>query len=221
MTNPDDVPEPGGDAWRIVCLGATPARTMALSALVSSALPAAAVDVFDLRMVTSLPDADLFVVDGSGDGSAMLRDLETVRARGGLAPAVLIGSAAAAADLARVGDVVVVPAEGLGTSLPNAVTEIALRVASRSGDPGARVLWQAVDDTRRLLAAGRIARRVKHDINNPLAALLAEAQLLELEDLGDEAKAAVGRIVELTRRIIDQARQLEGPKVGGTGPRAA
>lgn len=221
MTNTDDAPEPGGDAWHIVCLGATPARTMALSALVSSVLPAAVVDVLDLRMVTSLPEADLFVVDGMGDGPGMLRDLETVRARGGLAPAVLVGSAPADADLARVGDVVVVPAEGLGASLPNAVTEIAMRVAARSSDPGARLLWQAVDDTRQLVAAGRIARRVKHDINNPLAALLAEAQLLELDDLGDEAQAAVGRIVELTQRIIDQARLLEGPRVDGSGPRAA
>jgi signal transduction histidine kinase len=221
MTNPDDVPAPGGDAWRIVCLGTTPARTMALSALVSSALPAASVDVLDLRIVSSLPEADLLVVDGMGDGWAMLRELETVRARGGLAPAVLVGVAPPAADLARVGDVVVVPAEGLGASLPNVVTEIAMRVAARSSDPGARALWQAVDDTRQLVAAGRIARRVKHDINNPLAALLAEAQLLELEDLGDEAQAAVARILELTRRIIDQARLLEGPREDGTGPRAA
>jgi nitrogen-specific signal transduction histidine kinase len=101
------------------------------------------------------------------------------------------------------------------------MTAAVARAAARTGDPRINAFWQAVDETRQLVAAGRIARRVKHDINNPLAALLAEAQLLELEELGDEAREAVTRIVELTHRVIDQARQLDGPGGDGAGPRTA
>lgn len=51
-------------------------------------------------------------------------------------------------------------------------------------------------------ALGASARESQHDINNPLTALLAEAQLLELEPLADEHRAAAARIVGLARRIV-------------------
>ncbi|HEY9516107.1 MAG TPA: hypothetical protein VIQ74_10555 [Gemmatimonadaceae bacterium] len=51
---------------------------------------------------------------------------------------------------------------------------------------------------------------VQHQLNNPLAALLAEAQLLGMEPtLGAEQRAAALRITELTRRVIVLVRELD------------
>jgi signal transduction histidine kinase len=51
---------------------------------------------------------------------------------------------------------------------------------------------------------------VQHQLNNPLAALLAEAQLLGMEPtLAAEHRAAAARITELTRRVIALVRELD------------
>ena len=63
---------------------------------------------------------------------------------------------------------------------------------------------------RRLRALQREAARIQHEINNPLSALLAEAQLLTLEPALDaEHRAAVEHIIELTRRVITRVRELD------------
>lgn len=73
-------------------------------------------------------------------------------------------------------------------------------------DPATRELRRA----RRKIALGESAGTVQHAMNNSLTALLAEAQLLELELLADEHLRAVGRIVELARRVAKVARRLDG-----------
>jgi len=51
---------------------------------------------------------------------------------------------------------------------------------------------------------------IQHQLNNPLAALLAEAQLLGMEPaLGAEHRDAAVRITELTRRVITLVRELD------------
>jgi signal transduction histidine kinase len=51
---------------------------------------------------------------------------------------------------------------------------------------------------------------IQHQLNNPLAALLAEAQLLGMEpEMGAEQRAAAARITELTRRVIALVRDLD------------
>lgn len=70
---------------------------------------------------------------------------------------------------------------------------------------------------RAQIALGESARTLQHAFNNPLTALLAEAQLLELDPLGDEQRNAVRRILELTRRLVALSRRLgvaDGPKPG-------
>ena len=62
---------------------------------------------------------------------------------------------------------------------------------------------------RRTFAAGQVALSLQHGINNPLAALLAEAQLLQLEDLTTEQRASADRMVELCRRIVVLVRRLD------------
>jgi signal transduction histidine kinase len=80
-------------------------------------------------------------------------------------------------------------------------------------DPAARELRRV----RRQIALGDVARGLQHALNNPLTALFAEAQLLELEPLSDEHRRAVERIGALARRVADVARRLDissSPSVG-------
>jgi signal transduction histidine kinase len=60
-----------------------------------------------------------------------------------------------------------------------------------------------------LAAAGAVALELRHEISNPLAALMAEAQLLALEPLAPEHQAAVGRMVDLCRRTVALLRQMD------------
>jgi signal transduction histidine kinase len=58
-------------------------------------------------------------------------------------------------------------------------------------------------------ALGGIASRWRHTLNNSLAALLAEAQLLGMGSLPKDDHAAVERIITLCRRMIGVLR--DGP----------
>jgi nitrogen-specific signal transduction histidine kinase len=60
-----------------------------------------------------------------------------------------------------------------------------------------------------LAAAGAVALELRHEISNPLAALMAEAQLLALEPLAPEHQAAVERMVDLCRRTVALLRQMD------------
>ena len=54
------------------------------------------------------------------------------------------------------------------------------------------------------------AARIQHAMNNPLAALLAEEQLLSMEaTLSAEQRESVDRMIELTRRVIVLVRDLD------------
>jgi hypothetical protein len=59
-------------------------------------------------------------------------------------------------------------------------------------------------------ARAKAMRAAQHEMNVAVAALLAEAQLLELEPLADEHLRAVGRIIELARRVAKAGRRLDG-----------
>jgi signal transduction histidine kinase len=62
----------------------------------------------------------------------------------------------------------------------------------------------------------RITALVQHSLNNPLAALLAEAQLLAMETtLDPEHVAAVDRMTALVRRLITLVREMDS-KVNDT-----
>ena len=67
-----------------------------------------------------------------------------------------------------------------------------------------------MDPEARLRTIQREAARIQHEINNPLSALLAEAQLLTLEPaLSAEHRVAMEHIIELTRRVITRVRELD------------
>ena len=58
------------------------------------------------------------------------------------------------------------------------------------------------------VALGESTRALQHAFNNPLTALLAEAQLLELEPLAEEHRTALTRILGLARRLVVLSRKL-------------
>ena len=65
----------------------------------------------------------------------------------------------------------------------------------------------SADAAVRLAEYQRQVSKIQHEINNPLAALLAEAQLLQLEPtLAAEQRASVRRMVELVRRVVVSVR---------------
>jgi signal transduction histidine kinase len=209
-------PDPATDqppAYRVACLGASPAAAATVVAAVASLLPEAQVDQLDFRATSGLPEADLFVIDAASDAGLAVEQLRTLRGRGAGAPAILVGGGELTVP-ASLGDHWTVDATQLAAALPNAISAAAGRAEAVAAHPGLGSLLHGLQAMQQLIAAGQIARRVKHDINNPLAALLAEAQLLELEELGDEARDSVVRMIELTRRVIDEARNLEGPRGG-------
>lgn len=81
-----------------------------------------------------------------------------------------------------------------------------VRAASAPEDSEA---MRQLREMQRLIAAGEIALGLQHSLNNPLAALLAEAQLMEMEPLAEEHLQAVRRMVELCRRLAAIVRRLD------------
>jgi signal transduction histidine kinase len=65
----------------------------------------------------------------------------------------------------------------------------------------ARLRALVADYETKLTDAAALVARVRHEINNPLAGLLGQAQLLLREELSDKARARVLVIEEMAKRI--------------------
>ena len=222
---------------RVLCIGAaSPGRATALDALVHVLLPGAHVShAAGPALPPGAPAPDLIVVDsvapgeGTGDptrddGAASSAELEVVRrlrAGGFRGPIVTITDAAfgveadvLSAEIARLG--------GIRTMESRAAAAVADALAAavearRDDGADAAALVGQVHRTRQLLAAGEVAIGLQHSLNNPLAAILAESQLLQMDALADDQREAVARIVALCRRMTAIVRRLDG--VGGPGSR--
>lgn len=77
-------------------------------------------------------------------------------------------------------------------------------------------LWRAqlADYETRLTDAAQLVAHVRHEINNPLAALLGQAQLLLREALSDQSRARVETIEKLAIRIkeiVGELRDVQSP----------
>lgn len=73
-------------------------------------------------------------------------------------------------------------------------------------------------DLRRVL---REVSRLRHDLNNPLTAALAETQLLLMDDQGDEVRESLEVIQAQLRRLRDliaSSEHLRPPPRSGAGP---
>jgi signal transduction histidine kinase len=64
------------------------------------------------------------------------------------------------------------------------------------------------DYEQRMDEIAELVARVRHEINNPLAGLLGQAQLLLREELSEKARKRVETIEELATRLRDIVAQL-------------
>ena len=61
---------------------------------------------------------------------------------------------------------------------------------------------------KKLSEAAELVARVRHEINNPLAALLGQAQLLLREDLSEKSRRRAETIESQAKRIEEIVREL-------------
>ena len=81
-------------------------------------------------------------------------------------------------------------------------------------DPEERMRMLLADYEARLDEAAELIARVRHEINNPLAAVLGQAQLLLREELNEKARNRAEVIEELAirlRDIVAQLREIQRP----------
>lgn len=155
------------------------------------------------------PDCVLAVF--GSDRSGALATVEQYRARGGEAAVVLVLDAPEALDhesVGMLGIAALLDSRAMATELFAVLERVFTRCVSRSLDDDA--LPRYLRHCHAMLAAGRTASRLPHRLNNPLAALLAEAELLRLEPLSEGQRESVDRILEISHRLIDEVRVLDG-----------
>ena len=75
-------------------------------------------------------------------------------------------------------------------------------------DEAARLRALVADYEKKLTETADLIARVRHEINNPLAALLGQAQLLLREELPDKPRKRVETIESLAVRIKEIAAEL-------------
>ena len=189
----------------------------ALHEALGALFPGATLVRIDTDVERMLDEAvDCAVVDSTVNGTPGIDILRRLRARGYDGAAVLLvdgkrpSSPADDASAGRLGARRCSLGGGKLTPLAEAVADaIGTREQAR-GDLASPDLFVALRQTQRLVAAGEMAMRLQHSLNNPLAALLAEAQLLEMETLPPDHRESVERIIEQARRVIEVVRGLDG-----------
>jgi len=153
---------------------------------------------------SKLPEGNVALIDGSPAVRTATDSLRLLRARGFDRPIVVVtpvpDDATLRAAIQSLGATSITRDEANPIALATALTAALDNDAAMSAE-----LLQA----RRVFAAGQAALSLQHGINNPLAALLAEAQLLQLEELTSDQRASADRMVELCRRIVALVRRLD------------
>lgn len=208
-------------AIRVTCEG-PPALTALVRGAVAAWLPEMAIVVEEAMLeVRGTPDTACVVLAAAERGEPALERLRVLRAGGFPGGVVLMRDEPAAA---MVNDDAVDALGGIlctiGADGDRAVAEaVAQALAPASVDDAvAQRLATSLAATRQRLATADIAVRLQHALNNPLAALMAEAQLLQLEALAPDHREAVGRMVELCQRMVALVRQLDAIRRPTVGP---
>ena len=187
--------------FRVLVASTDPDFSAALTAILAAQLSAAASDVIDPRSLRAKPESMALVVDARDDASGARAVARTVRAMGYGGALVLVGTPADAMADAEMGAATV------------AADRIAFDLVERIGEQMALASAPFADQVtraRRLVAAGEIALRLQHALNNPLAGLLAESQLMLMDPQTPDQQASLERIVGLCRRMIEMTRTLDG-----------
>jgi len=187
----------------VLVLTTDAAYAEALKQLFAAQMPLAVTDSIDPSGVRVKTDAAAVIVDARGD-AASGRDLaRLLRGMGYLGGVVVIADDdTPPRDGESRWAFVNVRPNDLALSLIPKLAEQMLATEAPYSDQVMRA--------RRIVAAGEIALRLQHAINNPLAGLLAETQLLQLEDLPAEFAPTLERMVGLCRRMVELTRSLDG-----------
>ena len=83
----------------------------------------------------------------------------------------------------------------------------------------ARLQATVAEQEKKLTEAAELVAHVRHEINNPLAALLGQAQLLLREDLSEKARRRAETIEAQAKRIqeiVAELRIIQSPPPSGT-----
>ena len=194
---------------RIGLVSKSPAVVSLVRESAAAAFPMAAFSDVAPDALGKLPNSGLIFIDATADTAAAGEIAHRLRAGGSRSALVFIVTAHVeilARRAAPVGALEQLETRAIGP----AMTGIVERAVG--GEGWNDELLAARDElrrTQRLLAAGEIALGLQHAMNNPLTAVLAEAQLLEMESLPPEIAAAVRRIIESTRRLVSLVRKLD------------
>jgi signal transduction histidine kinase len=188
---------------RVLVVGDDAPFALVVRDVVAAELPEATCDCVDLAVLRARAVASAVVVDGREDLPDAVALAARQRAMGFGGAIVLIGSGdeRAVTDAPRYGYALVSP-EDMASQLVPQLAQQVLRVESPYADQVARA--------GRLVAAGEIAAKLQHSLNNALMGLLAEVQLMQLDELRDEHAAALERMLGLCRRMIELTRSLDG-----------
>ncbi len=184
---------------------------------VAAALPTAHFAHATAEAMAKLVDCSLIFIDATSndmDAGEIAQRLRAGAARASLVFIVGTQDETLATRGARVGALQQIELSRLGPAMADTIERAV------AGDGWSDEMEGARDEirlTQRLLAAGEIALGLQHAMNNPLTAVLAEAQLLEMEPLPPETATAVRRIIESTRRVVALVRKLDAvsPRKGG------
>ena len=202
---------------RLVCISTDVHASAALQAAVAAIVPRAKVDAADTSIVRGTPDAECVIVAVGAMHTAAVALVRGLRARGYAGSIILVAEAPERVvndELTQLGVGAILPQSTLAERLPAALALVLdLEERAARSIPAAAMLV-SLRRVQSMVAVGELAGRLQHRLNNPLAALLAEAQLLELEELPNDHATAVRRIVELCRRVIEVTKSIEG--MGGT-----
>ena len=176
--------------------------------LFATSIPAVVVERAGVSAAVASPSVAV-IVDHSIRGAPGLAAAQEIRGRGYHGGIILLTSGADA-DIDRK-LLAVAPAKSVIRGKLVEQLPAALGALSAVADPGEElgVVQRDLRRMQQLVASGESTMRIQHALNNPLAALMAEAQLLELEPLTEENLAAVKRIVQLCRRMVVMVRGMD------------
>jgi signal transduction histidine kinase len=190
-------------APRFLVIGSDAAFAAAVRKVIAVQLPDATSDTLDPQTLKTRPLADGVVIDARADGEAGATLAARMRAMGFAGALVVIDGGATPTEraLAAAGAAGVQAAHLARRLVPS----LAEQLEQRGSEHAAEVMR-----ARRLVAAGEIALGFQHAVNNPLAGILAEAQLMQMDPVTKEQSEALERIVALCRRIIELGKALDG-----------
>lgn len=188
---------------RMLVLGDDAAQAESLQRVLEAQIPGVETQLLIPEWVRSAPEFEAVVIDGRADAdgaSATARRLRAMGYAGALA--MVVPSGAAPDATAPRFEVLVVREDETATALVPALATEMMRLEL----PGTALMMRA----RRITAAGEMALRLQHALNNPLAGLMAELQLLQMEGAGGAQEETLARMMSLCRRMVEITRSLDG-----------